>query len=446
MLDQDHTPFSLPEKSDQLIEWFRHAVPYVSQHKGKTFVIKISGEAIASDHIHKLITDIQLLSSLGIRIVIVHGISQQLSQELEQKSIKSNFVNGTRVTTEEVLQTTISVNSLVRSRLESKLSSTNNSIGKVQVATANAVTAKPLGVINGIDMQKAGSVRSVDGEAISRLLDMGNLVLLSPICFAADGSTYNITAPQIAAEVAASLCAEKYISFITSNGVIDSDQQLIHEICTSEIALLKETKKLHNDPEMLRNLDGVVKAIHGGVQRAHMMSYKIDGALLQELFSVDGCGTLIQKNIFEATRQASPQDIPAILELIRPLERQGVLVKRERSWLEKEIENFYVTEREGIVIALAALYLYSDSKSAELACIVTHPNYQQGSRAKTLLARLVNKAQKFGIQKLFVLTTQTEHWFLEQGFTQASIEDLPEAKQQLYNFKRNSKVLIKVIE
>ena len=432
--------------NQKLIHWFRQAMPYINAHRGKTFVIAMSGDAVASEHIHSLIHDIVLLNSLGTRIVIVHGIRAQLDQKLAEIGHTSEFVDGLRVTDQSTLDYAIQASSLVRSRLETKLSMglPNSPMhgAKVKVASANAVTAKPCGIIDGVDLQLTGSVRKIDTATLGTLLDIGNVILLSPLGFSPTGETFSLAHRNMAAELAIALKADKLITFTGDEGVLNARGELQRELNPAEAQAIAASTR---SSETAALIEANARAVEQGVHRAHVMSFTIDGAMLHELFSVDGTGTMIQAQHFETTREASNEDIPAILDIIRPLERDGVLVRRDRDKLEEEIDRFTVIERDGLIIAVAALYAYAEQKTGEIACIATHIDYRNGARGKLLLQTLEEKARASGLDSVFVLTTQTEHWFVEQGFSAGPLESLPEEKQQFYNFQRNSRVLKKVL-
>lgn len=430
-----------------LIEWFRQATPYINAHRGKTFVIMLSGDAVADDNIHNTIHDITLLNSLGIRIVIVHGIRNQLNQLLEERGTPSQIVQGLRVTDKATLNCAIQASSLVRSRLETKLSMglPNSPMhgAKVCVATANVITARPAGVIGGIDLQHTGTVRKIDGDAIRRLLDLNNVVLLSPIGYSPAGETFSLSHQQVAAETAIALRAEKLIAFTGSDGLCNSNGELLRELNLQQA--LSALEHSSDNSEIRSTVEAITYALERGVNRGHLMNFRDDGALLEELFTVDGTGTLIQHSRFEQLRQATMDDVPAIVDIIRPLEKDGILVRRDRDKLENEIDHFSVIEREGLIIGVAALYPFYAEKLGEIACITTHPDYRNNNRGATLLKALEDKAREAKLDKVFVLTTQTEHWFIENGFKPAGVDALPAAKQSLYNFQRNSKVLVKSV-
>jgi len=428
----------------QLIRWFRQATPYINAHRGKTFVMMLSGEAVAHPNISNIIHDIALLNSLGTRIVIVHGLRAQLDAKLEQQNIESQFVQGFRVSDQATMDAAIQASSLIRSQLETRLSMglPNSPMhgARVRVASANVITAKPAGIIDGIDLQHTGLVRKIDTVAMNTLLDLGNVVLLSPLGYSPTGEAFSLSYKQVASEIAIALQADKLIAFTDRDGISNAQGQLLREL--DPASAQNNIADQDQNSEFIRCAKTAIASVEGGVPRAHLMHYANDGALLQELYTVDGAGTLIQSANFEVTRQATEDDIPAIIDIISPLEKQGVLVRRDRDKLEEEIDYFTVVEREGLIVALAALYPY-DCDSGEIACIVTHPDYRNGTRGANLLNTLEVNARAAGIQRVFVLTTQTAHWFIENGFSEIQLDDLPEAKQSLYNYQRKSKVLSK---
>jgi amino-acid N-acetyltransferase len=171
-----------------------------------------------------------------------------------------------------------------------------------------------------------------------------------------------------------------------------------------------------------------VKACRSGVRRCHLISYQEDGALLQELFSRDGIGTQIVMESAEQIRRATINDIGGILELISPLEQQGILV-RSREQLEMEIDKFTIIQRDNTTIACAALYPFPEEKIGEMACVAVHPDYRSSSRGEVLLNALP-QAKQMGLSKLFVLTTRSIHWFQERGFTPVDIDLLPERRKR----------------
>lgn len=412
--------------------WFRTAAPYIHAHRGATFVIAFDGETIDSDGFDPLLHDIAILSSLGIKLVLAYGARPQIEAQCEQQDIEVHYHRGLRVTDDASLKIAKAVIGKLRLDIESKLSfglpHTPMADARIRCTSGNLVTARPAGIIDGVDLGHTGEVRRIDVDGINQQLGLGNIILLPPLGYSLTGEIFNLSSEAIATAVAVSLHADKLI-FIGS-----SNRDLPREMTLSQA---------RNSIDAHPSLSAAVKACESGVRRVHLLDRAQDGALLQELFSRDGAGTLLSATSFETTRQASIEDVGGILELLQPLEANGTLVKRSRELLEREIDHFTVMERDGTVVACAALYPYPENRMAELACLAVSGSYQSNGRGKQLLASLEQTALSAGIESLYVLTTQTAHWFLEHGFKPAEISDLPVAKQALYNYQRNSRVFRK---
>lgn len=424
------------------ISWFRNTAPYINLHRGATFVLKIPGEVQASGGMPRLLHDVALLSSLGIRLVLVFGSRPQIEQRLADEGIQSTLHLGRRVTDAKTLPLLAQVIGAQRIELEAMLSmSLPNSPmqgAKLRVASGNFVIAQPLGVVDGTDFQLTGCVRRIDSEGISQLLDRGSLVLLSALGYSPTGEAFNLSLADVAICAARDLAASKLIILGASDGVHNEDGQLVRQC----VANASDGLTAPNEREAAL-LDIGVQACNAGVPRCHIVSYSNPDALLTELFTTDGSGTMVASRPYEQSRWANINDVGGVVELIAPLEATGVLRKRSRELLEAEIGRFRILERDGRIIACAALYPFPAQQAAELACIVSHEDYRGEHRAKWLLAELEKEAIAQGLLEVFVLTTQTAHWFLEQGFSAGSLEDLPPARQGLYNLQRNSKVFRK---
>ncbi|GAB4355224.1 MAG: amino-acid N-acetyltransferase [Gammaproteobacteria bacterium] len=433
-------------KAQEYVDWFRHSSPYIRAHRGRTLVITFGGEVLEEGGFPNLIHDIALLSSLGIRLVLVHGARPQIEARLRQKNLTIRYHKGLRVTDDDAMACVKEAAASVRLETEALLSSGGSALpvagAKVRVVSGNFVTASPIGVRAGVDFGHSGEVRRVDADGIRRQLDDGAIVLLSPLGYSLTGEVFNVSAEQIAGAVAAALQADKLICLIEGNGVQRARGGRLDQITLAEAErLLHSRRKL---PEEVRgHLQQAVLACRSGVRRAHLISHRVDGALLLELFSRDGIGTLITDETYEGLRTATIEDVGGILQLIEPLEREGVLARRSRERLEQEIEHFIVIERDGAIIASAALYPYPKDRMGELACLVVDPLYRGANRADALLDRIERRAKKQGIRRLFVLTTHTAQWFRERGFEKARIADLPMRRQELYNYQRNSRVYVK---
>lgn len=425
------------------VTWFRNSSPYINAHRGKTFVIMIPGEAIASTHFTHIVHDLALLNSLGIRLVVVHGARRQISDALAAAGIESTFDGATRITDAQALPVVLRTVGQIRLQFEGAFSAglPNSPMhnARIQATSGNFIMARPIGVRDGKDYHYTGTVRRVAVEPIEQLLNLNHIVLLSSVAASITGELFNINAEEVAAAAATALQADKII-YLTESPIRDASEQLVREL-TSEQAKAWPLEDAAAQEQLL----AASRATENGVARAHLVDYHIEGGLLQELFTHDGCGTLVSQQSFETLRQATIHDVGGILELIRPLEEAGILVRRSRERLEQEISQFSILERDGMVLGCAALYPLANNTAGEVACVAIHPHYRNGKRGHTLLTYVEKKARALGMQSLFTLTTQTAHWFMQQGFEPVPVSALPGDRQALYNFQRNSKVFRKTL-
>lgn len=436
------------ERKTELVEGFRHSVPYINTHRGQTFVIMLGGEAIEHENFSSIVNDIGLLHSLGIRLVVVYGARPQIDANLAAHHHEPLYHKNIRVTDAKTLelvkQAAGTLQLDITARLSMSLNNTPLQGAHINVVSGNFIIAQPLGVDDGVDYCHSGRIRRIDEDAIHRQLDSGAIVLLGPVAVSVTGESFNLTSEEIATQLAIKLKAEKMIGFCSSQGVTNDDGDIVSELFPNEAQARVEAQEEKGDYNSgtVRFLRGAVKACRSGVRRCHLISYQEDGALLQELFSRDGIGTQIVMESAEQIRRATINDIGGILELIRPLEQQGILVRRSREQLEMEIDKFTIIQRDNTTIACAALYPFPEEKIGEMACVAVHPDYRSSSRGEVLLERIAAQAKQSGLSKLFVLTTRSIHWFQERGFTPVDIDLLPESKKQLYNYQRKSKVLM----
>lgn len=435
------------DQTKSYVSWFRNSAPYINANRNKTFVLMIGGEAVAHPQFKAIIHDIALLSSLGVRLVIVHGARTQIDQRLKERGVVSQFHQDLRVTDGPTLACVKEAVGTLRAEIEALLSMglANSPMhgARLRVCGGNFITAKPVGVRDGVDFCYTGEVRRVDCKAIGQQLDRGAILLLPPLGYSPTGEVFSLSAEDLATQAAIALEADKLILLCGEKGAVDKKDALVRELNTQQAEqLLTETPQTE---EVRRHLKAACQACHAGIGRAHLVSYKEDGALFTELYTRDGAGTLVTVESYEQLREAAISDVGGIIELIRPLEKQGVLVRRSRELMENEINRFSVIERDGAIIACAALYPFNGDKSGELACVAVHPEYRSGNRGDQLLAHIAEQAKLQGLERLVVLTTQSAHWFLERGFVETDVKALPGEKLALYNWQRNSKVFEKTL-
>jgi amino-acid N-acetyltransferase len=425
------------------IRLFRSSAPYINAHRGKTFVIMFGGEAIEDPNFPRIIQDIALLNSLGVRLILVHGARPQIDQRLKLRHKKSKFKNRIRITDKESLECVKDAAGSLRSQIEALLTMglPNSPMhgSQIRVCSGNLVVARPLGIKEGVDYENTGLVRRIDVQGINDHLSDGSIVLLSPMGYSPTGEIFNLSHEDVATQAAIAMKADKIITLSERDGIFDKSGKLLR---TTELNLLKKELAADNIDAEKTCLTAMISSVEAGVTRAHCVNYHTDGSLLRELFTRDGAGSLVLQNHYEQLRTATIEDVGGILKLIKPLEESGALVKRSRERLENEIGLFTVIVRDGMIIACAALYMYRSDACGELACVATHHDYRGGNRGERLLDEIRKKAILSGLERIFVLTTVTGHWFLEQGFEEKTIEALPSSKQEMYNFTRNSKVFM----
>src|SRR5215831_13883801 len=428
------------------VQWIRSAAPYIYALRGKTLVIAFGGEVVADETFLGIIHDLNLLHSLGTRLVVVHGSRPQIEAILKQQSIPSRYNRGLRVTDAETLDCVLEGTGHARSRIEALLSlgvaNSPMAGARIRVVGGNFLTAKPIGVLDGIDMQWTGEVRRVDVEAIKQRLDDGDIVLVSPVGYSPTGEIFNLALEEVATQVAVRLSAHKLMFLMDTEGVRDGRRKLLTELSTRDAdALLARRGKLPPDVQLY--LPSAVRACDNGVKRAHLISRHHDGALLLELFTRDGVGTMVASAPLANLRSATIDDLQGILAIIEPLEEEGILVRRSRERLEAEIERFIVAEYDNHIIGCAGLYAFPAEKVGELAALAVNPDFRREGYGEALMSEIEQRARKLKLAQLFVLTTKTAHWFLERGFRSASVTELPQPKQALYNYQRRSQVYMK---
>lgn len=434
------------------VPWFRTVAPYIHAYHGKTFVVAIAGELIAAGKLSSFAQDLAILQAMGIKLVLVHGFRPQVSEQLRAKGHPEQFSNGLRITDAVALDCAQEAAGQLRFEIEAAFSqglpNTPMANAIVRVVSGNFLTARPVGIVDGVDFQHSGVVRKVDAKAIRSAMDIGSLVLLSPFGFSPTGEAFNLTMEDVATSTAIALQADKLLFVTEIVGVheIASDPQ---SPIDTELALADAQRLLATLPKPLLPtepafyLQHCVRACQGGVERSHILPFAVDGALLMEVFTHDGIGTMVIDEKLESLREATADDIGGILQLIEPFERDGTLVKRSRTEIERDVGHYTVIEHDGVIFGCAALYPYSDSQTAEMSALTVSPSVQGQGDGERILKRIEQRARSLGLTSIFVLTTRTMHWFIKRGFTQVEPDWLPEARRRSYNWDRRSQVLVK---
>ena len=439
------------------VPWFRSVAPYIHMHRGKTFVVAVCGEAIAAGKLTTIAQDLALIQSMGVKIVLVHGFRPQVNEQLAAKGHAPKYSHGIRITDSVALDCAQEAAGQLRYEIEAAFSqglpNTPMAGATVRVMSGNFITARPVGIVDGVDFKHSGLVRKVDTAGIMRTLDMGAMVLLSPFGFSPTGEAFNLTMEEVATSVAMDLQADKLI-FLTEIPGIALDPTLpISEdnAIDTELPLAAAEKMLATLPSAQLPTDTAfylqhcVKACKSGVERSHILPFALDGALLLEIYVHDGIGTMVVDEKLESLREATPDDVGGVLQLIEPFERDGTLVKRDRTEIERDITNYSIIEHDGVIFGCAALYPYPESRTAEMAALTISPQVQGQGDGERILKRVEQRAKAAGLDSIFVLTTRTMHWFIKRGFVQVDPDWLPEARKRKYNWDRKSQVLVKKI-
>jgi amino-acid N-acetyltransferase len=435
------------ENPTEFVQWLRSVAPYIHAFRGKTFVVAFPGELVTAGALPVLAQDLSLLHALGIKVVVVHGSRPQVAEQLALRNVEGRFTNGIRITDTAALECAKEAAGELRLDIEAAFSqglpNTPMAHAAIRIISGNFVTARPLGVIDGVDLELTGMVRKVAAETIHPILAADALVLLSPLGFSPTGEAFNLTMEDVAVSAAIALHADKLVFISETPMMVDQAGVEIRELSSHQAEAVLAADFLPQDTAFY--LQHAIKACNSGVPRAHIVPFATDGSALLELFTHDGVGTMISHENLESLRQATIEDVGGIIKLIEPLEADGTLVKRGRELIEREIDYFSVIEHDGVIFGCAALYPFPASKMAEMACLTVNPEVQAQGDGERILKHMENRARAAGLNKLFVLTTRTSHWFQKRGFKAATVDDLPKDRQHMYNWQRKSQVLIKTL-
>ncbi|WP_041675340.1 amino-acid N-acetyltransferase [Ramlibacter tataouinensis] len=437
------------------VPWFRSVAPYIHMHRGKTFVVGVAGEAIAAGKLHTIAQDLALIQSMGVKVVLVHGFRPQVNEQLRAKGHTARYSHGMRITDEVSLDCAQEAAGQLRYEIEAAFSqglpNTPMAGSTVRVISGNFITARPVGILDGVDFQHSGLVRKVDVGGITRTLEHGAMVLLSPFGFSPTGEAFNLTMEEVATSVAIALQADKLVFLTEIPGIRikpmepeaeDNPIDLELPLAAAE-RILAQLPSPQQPTDTAFYLQHCVKACKAGVERSHILPFAVDGSLLLEIYVHDGIGTMVIDEKLEELREASADDVGGILQLIEPFENDGTLVKRSRTEIERDVANYTIIEHDGVIFACAALYPYPEARTGEMAALTVSPQSQGQGDGEKVLKRVEQRARGMGLESIFVLTTRTMHWFLKRGFVQVDPDWLPEARKRKYNWDRRSQVLVK---
>lgn len=439
------------------VQWFRSVAPYIHMHRGKTLVVGMPGEAFAANKLQNIVQDLALIHSMGLKIVLTHGFRPQVNEQLQIKGQTPKYHKGIRITDETALDCVLEAAGQLRYEVEAAFSqalpNTPMAGATVKVVSGNFVTARPIGIVDGVDYRHSGMVLKIDTALIQQLLDQGTIVLLSPLGFSPTGEAFNLSMENVATAVASELHAEKLIFVAESHGVpeLPHEPESENNRIDTELSLADAERLLKQLPfpekptDMAFYLRHCVEACRNGVERSHIIPFDVDGSILLEIYMHDGIGTMVVDEKLESLREATIEDVGGILQLIEPLVQDGILVQRQRNEIERDAHLYTVIEHDGVIFGCAALYAYPENKTAEMSSVAVSAQVQGQGNGDKLLRRIEQRARAAGLTSIFVLTTRTMHWFIKRGFKVVDANWLPEARKRNYNLDRKSQVLVKML-
>ena len=416
----------------------RGILQYVPRYREKTFIISIDGAIVTSENFPNILLDLAVLRSLSIRVVLVHGAAEQIAALGDKNNVQPTNLDGSGITDAATLDLALTASNRLTHEILEGLSGCD-----LRAATCNAVTAYPAGILHGVDQLWTGKVERIDVEMLTGLLSHGITPVVPPLGFDGDGRTYRVNSDSVALELAKSLGATKLIYVGTQDGLIFKGN-LINQMLVADLDALLDGQMDQFTPDSLSKARHASSACRFGVPRVHIINGKTDEALLAEIFSNEGVGTLVYANEYQQIRRAMKKDIRAILNLTKNSVATEELVKRTRSGLEKSINDFFIFETDKNTVACIALHPLDQNKG-ELACLYVSPSYENQGVGRKLIQFVEAKARELGLSEIIALSTQAFTYFQSKGgFIEGSVDDLPPARRERYEqSNRNSKIVIK---
>lgn len=411
----------------------REILRYVPRFRDRVFVIAVDGAVVEDENFRNLLLDIALLRSLRIGVALVHGAAHQVRRLAEQTGVKPSNLDGLGITDGPTLQLALTAAYRVSHELLEGLSATD-----LRGATGNAVVAHPAGILQGIDQQFTGRVERVDTNLLHALLEHDIVPVIPPVGSDGEGQSYRLNSDAVAVEVALALQATKLIYLTTSGGIRlslgdEKNEELLRQLSVEEAEGILRRHRAGMPPETASKLEHAVRAARGGVSRIHIIDGRVEEGLLAEVFSNEGIGTLVHANEYQAIRRAHRKDARKILALIQAGIESDELLKRTRSEIERQADDFFVFEVDRNPVACAALHLYPEEKKAELACVCVDGRYENQGIGAKLMHYAEAQARAAGVVELFCLSTQAFNYFQQKGgFIAGTPDDLPPTRRERY--------------
>lgn len=430
------------------VDTIRQSFSYVQQYRDTTFVIKIDSTLTSHPYFPIFIRDVVLLHNAGIKIVLIPGSRMRINEILSSFNMEYQTVNGIRITTDETIPIVKMAAFDVSNQLMTLLAENN-----ANAVIGNWIRARGIGVRDGLDYKSTGMIDKVDGESIRGILNDNMIPIFPNIGWSLRGRPYNISSNELALRISEELGADKLFFITESEGILGdrfnlpssirlTKEGLIPQLTAREAeTILASTDECVYENSDLQMLTMGCQALRSGVSRVHIIDGRVDGVLLKEIFSNKGLGTMIYTGSYNNIREAEHTHIPDILRITEELVQKGILIPRSFEDIENALDDYVVYEVDNTLHGCGALKEYS-GKSAEIYSIAVDSSYSSMGVGKKIISYLINRAIQKGCETLFLLTTQTTDWFIDRGFREGSVEDLPKEKQKRYNYERMSRVLI----
>jgi amino-acid N-acetyltransferase len=432
-------------KHREQVDLIREVFYYQNRFAGKTIVLKIDYPILNAPHFPQLLKDLAMLRATGIEIILIPGAREWIDAVLKEYDIESEYRDGVRIATRDSIPFIRMAAFDVANRLMTLLTAF-----QANAVIGNFIRARGIGVVDGVDFENSGQVEKILKEPLQQLLDQKMIPIFPCIGWNAAGKPYNIESNDIALAVAEALQAEKLFFVTDSDGFMETRFQLppglvknsdgrVARLSLEEAEEVLRLNAGNPDPD-LKYLALALTACRKGTERAHVVDGRMEGAILREIFSNLGVGTMVfGNNDYESIRPMKADDIGDVLRLMQPLMEQGILIERTEDDLMAQQADFVVYSIDDVVHACGALHDYGEGQ-AEIAAIATNPVYGHLSMGRKIVSYLIEKAARIGLNRVFALTTRTVDWFEQLGFVEASLDSLPPRKRETYNHARKSRI------
>lgn len=421
----------------------RGILQYVPQFRGRTFVVALDGEIVASEGFSNILLDLAVLRSLNVKIVLVHGAAVQIQALAEKRKITASNSDGTAVTDDATIE--LSIDAITR--LSNDIMRSLTAV-QIRAAIANAVIAHPVGVVNGVDQKHTGEIEKVDTETLQGFLDQGILPVAPPLGYDSRGGTLRVNSDAVALKIATALNAAKIIFVTAVEPDLDLKNQVARQITADRADEIRKEIKERIPPGIASKLKHAVRACQQGVPRVHLLNGLRDDALLAELFSNEGVGTMVFADDYRQIRPANLADVDEMLLMMRWAVEDQKIVERSREEITAQLDEFSVIEIDGNVVGCVAVHHFEKEKVAEIACLHVKRNHDGMGYGHVLVESAEKRAAELGAKQIFAFSTQAAGFFEKLGYTRLDdFSILPKSRREYRESSgRNSVVLIKSIE